>query len=129
MLQESRQHRNTDQESEKGWVVDQELKAKWLEALRSGEYVQGYGALCSRDNEYCCLGVLVEVGGLATKTPGANVYTFHWPVANDTSQGIIPSEDAEKIGLSEGVTTKLMELNDERRWSFEEIANWLEGHV
>jgi hypothetical protein len=43
--------------------MDPVLKAKWIEALRSGEYQQTFGAL--RDNDgHCCLGVLCEVSGL-----------------------------------------------------------------
>lgn len=40
-----------------------DLKAKWLEALRSGKYEQGRGALLD-GGKYCCLGVLCEVAGL-----------------------------------------------------------------
>lgn len=42
--------------------MDQELKSKWIAALRSGKFKQGEGALC-RDGAYCCLGVLCEVAG------------------------------------------------------------------
>lgn len=35
-------------------------KAKWLEALRSGEYKQTDSALCV-DGAYCCLGVLQTI--------------------------------------------------------------------
>ena len=45
-------------------MMDKEIKEKWLEALRSGEYIQGEGQL-ARERfdkiEYCCLGVLCEV--------------------------------------------------------------------
>lgn len=45
--------------------MDQEVKRRWVEALRSGEYRQGAGRLGSRVGEekpkYCCLGVLCEV--------------------------------------------------------------------
>ena len=38
------------------------MKKKWLAALRSGEYDQGQGRLCTVDNTaYCCLGVLQMV--------------------------------------------------------------------
>lgn len=40
-----------------------DLKAKWIDALRSGKYEQGRGALLN-DGKYCCLGVLCEVVGL-----------------------------------------------------------------
>ena len=42
----------------------QEIKDKWLEALKSGDYKQGYGALVSNDDKetrHCCIGVLGEV--------------------------------------------------------------------
>ena len=39
-----------------------EVKAKWLEALRSGEYKQGRMKLKNEYNgSYCCLGVLCDV--------------------------------------------------------------------
>ena len=41
-----------------------ELKTKWLEALRSGEYRKGKRRLCTIDpkgDRYCCLGVLYEI--------------------------------------------------------------------
>lgn len=37
-----------------------EIKAKWIEALRSGRYLQGVGAL-KKDTKFCCLGVLCDV--------------------------------------------------------------------
>ena len=37
--------------------MDQELKAKWVAALRSGEYEQGSDVLY-RGGKFCCLGVL-----------------------------------------------------------------------
>lgn len=40
--------------------MNQEIKQKWLAALRSGEYKQGRGCL-KRDNRYCCLGVLCDL--------------------------------------------------------------------
>lgn len=38
-----------------------EHKAKWLTALRSGDYKQGQLVLRNNQNEYCCLGVLCDV--------------------------------------------------------------------
>jgi hypothetical protein len=39
----------------------QEIKDNWLENLKSGKYVQGFGDLYIRqDNTYCCIGVLGE---------------------------------------------------------------------
>jgi len=38
-----------------------EIKARWVEALRSGKYEQGRGALRSDTNQFCCLGVLCDL--------------------------------------------------------------------
>lgn len=44
--------------------MNPEIKALWIEALRSGEYKQGRGCLkadYSGKAQYCCLGVLTEL--------------------------------------------------------------------
>lgn len=40
--------------------MNQELKDKWVAALRSGEYTQGVHYMYAK-GKYCCLGVLQEV--------------------------------------------------------------------
>ena len=40
--------------------MNPEIKAKWLAALRSGEYKQGQGTLRCGDS-FCCLGVLSDL--------------------------------------------------------------------
>jgi hypothetical protein len=44
-----------------------EDKTKWIEALKSGKYKKGKGVLNKRNNEYCCLGILVEIENLSKK--------------------------------------------------------------
>ena len=47
--------------------MDPELKAKWVAALRSGEYKQGRDVLHNnKSNTYCCLGVLCRVAEFET---------------------------------------------------------------
>lgn len=45
--------------------MKKEIKAKWIAALRSGEYKQGHGRLLSINNKdeqcFCCLGVLCDL--------------------------------------------------------------------
>lgn len=45
--------------------MNPEIKQKWLDALRSGEYEQAKGALRKQDDEgndlFCCLGVLCDI--------------------------------------------------------------------
>lgn len=40
--------------------MNQEIKAQWVAALRSGEYEQGQLSL-RNGNKYCCLGVLCDI--------------------------------------------------------------------
>ena len=47
--------------------MNPEMKAKWVEALRSGEYKQGKGAL-RREGMFCCLGVLCDLHSKETRT-------------------------------------------------------------
>lgn len=47
--------------------MNPEIKAKWINALRSGDYAQARSALARLDNRagtesYCCLGVVCEIG-------------------------------------------------------------------
>lgn len=44
-------------------MMDPELKARWIEALRSGHYRKGTTYLCRNEN-YCCLGVLADIENL-----------------------------------------------------------------
>ena len=48
--------------------MNQEVKAKWLTALRSGEYQQGRYAL-NESGTFCCLGVLCDLYSKETNTP------------------------------------------------------------
>lgn len=41
-------------------MMDQDIKQKWVEALRSGKYEQGENLLRYK-NTYCCLGVLCDL--------------------------------------------------------------------
>ena len=45
--------------------MNKRIKKKWIAALRSGEYVQGRGAMLTTDEDgndsFCCLGVLSNI--------------------------------------------------------------------
>jgi len=41
--------------------MKQHIKEKWLNALRSGEYLQGKDSLQPAPNSFCCLGVLCDI--------------------------------------------------------------------
>lgn len=45
--------------------MNPEIKARWVAALRSGEYKQGTGALRNARDEFCCLGLLCNLHAIA----------------------------------------------------------------
>ena len=105
-------------------------KNKWLRALRGksprGEYIQGSGRLvetkCDQDH-FCCLGVLInEIGEFDHE----NV-----PVV-DGKRGICDKNLGgllSKLRLSIREQGTLIEMNDNNRNSFEEIADWIEKNI
>lgn len=85
------------------------LKAKWVEALRSGKYEQGKYYL-SKGGKFCCLGVLCDVRGLPT---GRNNDLYPYPV-----QDVLSAHDC----------AVLTDMNDKGK-SFAEIADYIEQHI
>lgn len=117
--------------------VDRELVQKWVAALRSGEYKQGYGRLhLAKDNSFCCLGVLCEVAGVKKVPPptrgGWGNYYLTGSDGRMDSHVISPSSElysraglgAKTSGFS-SLGSELVNRNDARE-SFEEIANFIE---
>lgn len=116
-------------------MMDPEIKAKWLTALRSGKYQQGQNFL-QRDDKFCCLGVLCEVMGLEATKSFENIYeygsngsmSYLFPVDDEhpeRSCKSIPIAYANKIGLHGALKRDLIRMNDHGR-SFSEIADKIE---
>jgi hypothetical protein len=88
--------------------VDEAIKQKWVEALRSGNYQQTQGALHKINDGYCCLGVLCEIEGLEWAQHGGKVMR---PL-NGTSPAYLPSSFAARVGLTKTQQNTLAALND-----------------
>lgn len=112
--------------------MKQEIKDKWVGALRSGEYQQGKGAL-QRDGKFCCLGILSDLY--------AKENNVEWKDYRDGSDykcflgsmGILPFQVVQWAGL-ESVnpcvssihrSEPISRIND-RGVSFTEIADLIE---
>lgn len=120
--------------------MNPEIKTKWVEALRSGEYKQGVGWLKTADGKMCCLGVLVELQHPDMWVPNPNdsdVESFRF----DTSANSLPMWFRKEVGLDDrfevrvdrietvgmvDVQDALIELNDETNMGFLGIADWIE---
>jgi len=110
-----------------------ELKAKWLNALRNGNYTQGFGSL-HVDNTYCCLGVLCEIAGYEWEELAQDSLVFKCPARTDWIEN---EEELKNLGLPKKIHDICLNMNDgtslpeeigfpEKR-SFSEIADWLES--
>ena len=111
------------------------IMKKWVKALRSGEYVQGKGALCRVGKEYdyfCCLGVLTdiymqEIGDLNITTVRSSTGEN---IKYDLTIGNLPFKVKKWSGMKSafGVFNRgcLSYMNDSWNKDFKEIADIIE---
>ena len=120
--------------------MDREIKARWVAALRSGEYEQGHASLRVGD-AFCCLGVLCDIavrdGVIGEPTIDEGEYAY----GRLMERGVLPTEVEVWSGLHIGdpvvvtdtsedypLEENLSSLNDEGM-SFEEIAEFIEDQL
>lgn len=123
--------------------MDQEIKALWTGALRSGDYTQGQAYL-NKNGQFCCLGVLCDlaekagiveskrrVSGFGPKVVEyGNGYRFEmnmlpksvveWAGMDDISGSLPESYEGSRYGSDK---VALWELNDIGEMNFSDIAN------
>lgn len=117
--------------------MNQEIKAKWVAALRSGEYEQGTSHL-NKDDKFCCLGVLCDIyrkeTGEGEWQPTGDGYASQFKIQNDWESKVTPSIVAGWAGLvlknpvPIEFRQSLAEMNDEGK-TFAEIADIIEEHL
>ena len=111
--------------------MNKRIKKQWVELLRSGEFEQGRGHL-EQDNKFCCLGVLCQIAlvegacefEVIQSVNSANIkynrYDSHH-VDETLSPHLLEWADLPAVDMD-----VLIELNDEHRASFQEIADYIE---
>ena len=101
--------------------MNKEVKEKWVAALRSGKYKQTRGTLKDKTG-YCCLGVLCEA---------TNSRKWH-------GYSLLPRHIMKKAGLQnecgtyveyKNGQTLLTDLNDNRKLTFNDIADIIEKQL
>lgn len=108
------------------------IMEKWVKALRSGEYKQGKDRLRSKDDKFCCLGVLCNLH--AQEHPEIAKHETN-PLTYLNHAGLPSSEVLEwagfrydnECGWISTIGTDLVTLNDTGK-SFKQIANIIEKH-
>lgn len=118
--------------------MDPAVKMEWVAALRSGDYEQGHGQLrswVSPAGRYCCLGVLCDVGtklGALEHRPAyaGNGPGWRLPRLFGGWSEVMPSRGiCEWAGLPAGSTDDLAEANDSGRYTFAQIADYIEENL
>ena len=114
--------------------MKERIKELWVEALRSGEFIQTEGALKNSDG-YCCLGVLCELhrrafGGSKWIKIDSNAEAHYCGHTGDLPNEVIewadfPGPEGEKGSLEETLVT----MNDIAKNTFSEIADFIEANV
>lgn len=107
--------------------MNKRIKAKWLKALRSGEFKQCTGDLTDGSGGYCCLGVLQKV--ITGEEPPRR-----WSGVGSPSV-LLPAEmafiDDVYFGRKprrESAHVRLAAMNDAGK-SFKQIAAWIERYL
>lgn len=131
--------------------MNADVAKKWVEALRSGDYLQGKGRLCSvtedDDKYFCCLGVLCDLYerehsdmfGIAQAVEEMNDFDYDYDIKHEVSYDYstltLPQSVMEWSGIKYGDgtftseiegETSLALLNDEHGLPFDEIADIIE---
>lgn len=107
--------------------MDQEIKARWVERLRSGEIPQGHKALGAISGERCCLGVLCDIAvedGII-EAP-VSVAGYPYTILYAGYSGLPAPVVYRWSGLDGGFAQDLAISNDNGA-TFEEIADLIEA--
>lgn len=108
------------------FALRSDIKAAWLEALRSGKYKQGHERLYnSNDNSFCCLGVLCRVQHPEDSLEKIDMYAMP---AEIYSEFAFDDADWDLKCKVDGEMEILAELNDHGR-TFLAIADIIERTV
>lgn len=105
------------------------IKAKWLEALRSGKYAQGIKLLRTQDEKYCCLGVLCDImnpTGWHLTSPQFDTTLKGTPCyAQGKLISTLGGSKLKEAGINVSQQMELISMNDSGK-SFAEIADHIE---
>ena len=112
--------------------MDQEIKQKWVKALRSGKYKQGETYLHRTDNRFCCLGVLCDLAAKEGVVSAIKSDEDDVAYAYDAWSQILPPSVMAWADLADANPVAgahaLANLNDTGT-TFAQIADIIEEHL
>lgn len=125
--------------------MNKELKDKWLQALRSGEYLQGEHRLATVEGDevrYCCLGVLCEVVDMRydnlTDEDAFGKFSYRKYYDEDATNGdkhYLPVGELQRsFNARDGFyyvsfVKAVSILNDNEKLDFKDIAAYIEANL
>ena len=114
--------------------MNQDIKAKWVTALRSGKYTRGKEFL-QRNGRYCCLGVLCDIAASENVVTAAKLGNI---VNYDNMRHVLPTAVLKWADIKTPFVyldnpvkgwTSLTGLNDSSSATFAEIADVIETQL
>lgn len=114
--------------------MKREFKERWIEALKSGKYKKGSGALRRNfpdgSSSFCCLGVALDIKSPNCWMTGYSGFSEITATGNRPRwKNFGPSEDGvkldEEIGLECGSSATLAAINDDSNLSFDEVIEFI----
>jgi hypothetical protein len=99
--------------------MNEDLKEKWVAALRGDDYEQCQYKLRDDKNRYCCLGVLLDVHD--------HEFVQQMGDVDSSEDGYRKLRD--EIGLSQEQLWEFYELNDTKQLPFKAIADYVEENI
>jgi hypothetical protein len=115
--------------------MEKELKDKWTKALRSDDYLQTQGELCSfypgstAPARHCCFGVLLEISDDYEYSFNGAIDQQYVTVsdgskANDEEE--LSASTLRQLGVSNPISYLLMTLNDRGDYTFKDLADLID---
>lgn len=108
--------------------MDSVLKQKWVDALRSGAYKQGNGYLRTKEDKFCCLGVLCDLMADRWITDSDYESCYGYTCGGEICLGYLPSKTKEEISLENFLEEILIQMNDAGE-SFDNIAKYIQNNL
>ena len=102
---------------------------KWIDALKSSKYSQTKVELKTLAGKMCASGVACDISGLGRWeriSEDDQSYAYIIPGPKDRDIYHIPIPVLEWLGMGVGAMKLIENLNDYRRYDFDEIADYIE---
>jgi len=112
-------------------AMNKQVKMKWVKALRSGHYKQGFGTMRDQNDCFCVLGVLCNIHAQENPEVANKQFSKRSYLG---SSGSLPYQVQKWAGLTSDSPmvgtypnqSSLITLNDSRKLSFKELAGIIE---